>query len=107
MIKEIGTQDFEQEVVALSKQKPVLVDFYAQWCAPCKMMVPILDTVAEHLEGRAEIRKVDIDTHFQLAHRFGIRSIPTMHIWKGGEMVETLTGMRASHDLQNVITRYL
>ena len=106
MVKEIGAADFERDVVQLSAQMPVLVDFHAHWCGPCKMMSPILDAVAETLQGKVEIRKVDVDVHGELAQRFSVRGIPTMQIWKGGTVVETIVGMRAANDLQETLMQY-
>jgi len=74
---------------------PVLVDFWAEWCGPCKMMSPILDQLATEQAGRATIAKVDIDAFPDLQARFGIRAIPTLIVFKNGQPVNTITGVKS------------
>ncbi|MBB5036578.1 thioredoxin [Prosthecobacter dejongeii] len=75
--------------------QPVLVDFWAEWCGPCKMLAPILDQIAGEQAGTATIAKVDIDAHPELAERFGIRAIPTLIVFKNGLPVNTITGVKS------------
>ena len=80
--------------------QPVLVDFWAEWCGPCKMMSPILDQLATEQAGRATIAKVDIDAFPDLQARFGIRAIPTLIVFKNGQPVNTITGVRSKGFLE-------
>lgn len=83
-----------------STGQPVLVDFWAEWCGPCKMMAPILDQLATEQEGRATIAKVDIDAFPELQARFGVRAIPTLIVFKDGQPVSTITGVRSKSFLE-------
>ena len=86
----VTTANFEAE--DLRSDVPVLVDFWATWCGPCMRIAPELDAVAEELEGRLRVCKVDVDTEPDLANSFGIRSIPTMMVFKGGQVVDQIVG---------------
>lgn len=78
--------------VVLKSDKPVLVDFYADWCGPCKMQLPIVDSLAKELEGKAVIGKINVDEQGELAHLFGVRSIPTLVAFKGGKVINSGLG---------------
>lgn len=80
--------------------QPVLVDFWAEWCGPCKMMSPILDQLATEQAGRATIAKVDVDAFPDLQARFGIRAIPTLIVFKNGQPVSTITGVKSKGFLE-------
>ncbi|MEG0024812.1 MAG: thioredoxin [Akkermansia sp.] len=85
------TEDnFTAEV--LQSDKPVLVDFWATWCGPCRMIAPIIDQLATEFEGRVKIGKVDVDTNNGIASTYNVRSIPTLIFFKGGQMVDTIVG---------------
>jgi thioredoxin 1 len=81
---------FEQDV--LKSDKPVLVDFTATWCGPCRMIAPIIDEMASEYSGRAVIGKVDVDENPEISMNFGIRSVPTLMIFKAGKMVDMIIG---------------
>lgn len=87
-----------------STDQPVLVDFWAEWCGPCKMMSPILDQLATEQAGRATIAKVDVDAFPDLQARFGIRAIPTLIVFKNGQAVNTITGVKSKGFLEAALT---
>ncbi len=90
-------ENFEQEV--LKSDLPVLVDFYAEWCGPCKMLTPILDELSEEYKGKWKIGKVDIDEAPELAGKYQVQSVPTLKFFKNGEEVETLMGFQSKEKL--------
>jgi thioredoxin 1 len=97
--------NFDQEVV--KSQKPVLVDFWAEWCGPCKMIAPILDEVAQEYDGKIVIGKVNIDDQQALAAQYGIRAIPTLLLFKAGAVSEQIVGLRSKRDLKASLDRVL
>jgi thioredoxin 1 len=94
----LTAENFEQEV--LKSPVPVLVDFWAEWCGPCKMLAPVLDELATETDGRVKIGKVNIDEHQDLAVKYGITAIPTLLLFKGGEVAEQIVGVRSKRDLK-------
>ncbi len=86
----VTDSDFEQEV--LEAETPVLVDFWAEWCAPCKMVAPVIDDLAQEYDGKIKFTKVDVDVNPQTAMKYGIRSIPTLLVFKGGSPVDQVVG---------------
>ena len=97
MLKLLNEADFEKEV--LQAEMPVLVDFFATWCAPCKVIVPILEEIASEYEGRAKIFKVDVDQAKNLARDYSIKGVPTMIVFSGGEMVDRTNGVIPKEDI--------
>ena len=98
------SETFEQ---AIAGDKPVLVDFWATWCGPCRMIAPVIEEVAAEFDGRAVVGKVDVDEEPGLAQRFGVMSIPTLIVLKGGKVVEQAVGARGKADVAAMISRHL
>jgi thioredoxin 1 len=96
---------FESDV--LTSDKPVLVDFTATWCGPCRMIAPIIDELAGEYEGRALIGKVDVDENPQISMNYGIRSVPTLMIFKGGKPVDMIIGAVGKARLVEKLNEYV
>ena len=90
LIKHVTDASFKSDV--LQSDKPVLVDYWAEWCGPCKMIAPILDDLAKDYDGRVQIGKMNVDENRDVPAQFGIRGIPTLMLFKGGELVATKVG---------------
>jgi thioredoxin 1 len=101
----ISDATFESEV--LNAPGPVLVDFWATWCGPCKAIAPVLEEVASEQDGRLKIAKLDVDENGQTAMKFGIQAIPTMILFKNGQPVERLMGAMSKRDLLAKLERHL
>lgn len=99
------TGNFEAEV--LSSQLPVLVDFYADWCGPCKMMAPVVDELAKAYEGKIKVGKCNIDDNMELAQKYRVASIPTFMIFKDGQIVSTSVGGQSKKDLEKILEQVL
>ncbi len=93
----VNDDNFEAEV--LQAEGLVLVDFFATWCGPCKMLAPVIDELADEYEGKVKIVKVDVDEAPDTAGKFGIQSIPTLGFFKGGELAEKKVGVASKDDL--------
>ena len=102
---ELSETNFDQEV--LKATLPVLVDFWAVWCGPCKMIAPIVDELSVEYDGKLKIGKVDVDNHQQIAMQYGIRSIPTLLIFKDGKVVEQIVGAAPKKSLVDKLTKHL
>lgn len=97
----ITTTNFEQEV--LQSQIPVLLDFWADRCGPCRMAAPIIDEIAAETAGKVKVGKVNVDTDIELAQRYRIASIPTFLVFKNGELAEKAIGLQSKEDLVNLL----
>ena len=94
---ELTTQNFNEEV--LQSDVPVMVDFWASWCGPCRMVSPIVDEIAEEVQGKAKVGKVNVDEQGDLASQFGVMSIPTIMVFKNREAVATSVGAKSKAEL--------
>jgi thioredoxin 1 len=99
----LTADSFSKEV--LQSPSPVLVDFWAEWCGPCKMIAPVLDELANEYQGRIIIAKVNIDDHPALAGEYGVRAIPTLLLFQNGQVAEQMVGMRSKRDLKASLDR--
>lgn len=99
----LTAENFAQEV--LKSPTPVLVDFWAEWCGPCKMVAPILDELATEYDGKVKIGKVNIDDHQALATEYGIRAIPTLLLFKDGQVTDQIVGLRSKRDFKAKLDR--
>lgn len=97
MATQINESNFDSEVLA--SPVPVLVDFWATWCGPCKMISPIVDQIAKEVAGSAKVVKIDVDANAALATRFGVRSIPTLLFIKNGAVVDTVVGATSKDNI--------
>ena len=97
----ITTQNFNEEV--LKSEKPVLVDFWAIWCGPCKMIAPIIEDVAEEYSDKIKVGKINVDEEMELAMKYGITSIPTLLLFKGGEVVKKTLGYMSKEEVEKFI----
>jgi len=104
-ILEFSDQNFEQEV--LGSDKPVLVDFWAEWCAPCRMIAPAVEAVAGEYAGRAKVGKLNVDENQSVTSRYNIRSIPTLLVFKNGEIKEQIVGTTSKDNLAKLLDKNL
>ena len=103
-VKEVTDNSFEREV--LQANKPVLVDFWAEWCAPCRMIAPTIDAIAEQYAERAEVVKVNVDDNTGTAQRYGIKGIPTLILFSGGKEVERVVGATSKDSISKMIEKH-
>ena len=98
-------QNFEQEIV--QSKSAALVDFWAEWCMPCKMLGPIIEELADEFAGRLKVGKVDTDANRQISMKFGISAIPTVILFKDGQMAKKFVGLQSKKDLKGAIEQIL
>jgi len=100
-VLKVSEKDFESEV--LNSEGKVIVDFYADWCGPCKMMAPIMEKVSEELLGKAKVVKMNIDENMDIAEKYEIMSIPTLMIFEKGQAVKTFVGLTDKQEIINAV----
>lgn len=104
-VQEFTTTNWEQEV--LKSDKPVVVDFWAPWCGPCRALTPIIDRLADQFAGKVKVGKVNIDDEQDIAVRYKVMSIPRVFVFKGGETRQQLVGLRSEAELTEIINQAL
>lgn len=97
----ITNDNFQNEVI--NSEKPVLVDFWASWCGPCRMVSPVVDEIAEESAGKYKVGKINVDEQPELAAQFNVMSIPTLIVFKGGAAAKTLVGVRSKADILSML----
>jgi thioredoxin 1 len=102
---EVTDANFEAEVI--KSDKPVLVDFWAEWCGPCRMVAPIVEELAKEYNGTLKVGKMDVDSNPQVSMQYGIRSIPTLLVFKGGRVVEQVVGAVPKRILTEKVSKHL
>ena len=105
LIKHVTDASFGAEV--LQSDKPVLVDYWAEWCGPCKMIAPVLDELSKTYEGRLQIAKMNVDENREMPAQYGIRRIPTLQLRKNGELVRSLVGAKPKAELAAFLDAHL
>jgi thioredoxin 1 len=106
MSKQFTDENFNAEVIEASKQKPVLVDFFAPWCGPCKIQGPVIDEVANEIGDKAVVGKLNTEEAQKTAMNYGVMSIPTLIIFKDGEARETMVGLQSKENLLAMLDKY-
>ena len=101
----LSEDNWEQEV--LKSDTPVLVDFWAQWCGPCRMVAPVLDQIANEMDGKVRVAKLDVDSNQKIAYQFQVSSIPTFILFKNGQMADRMMGAMPKSAFQSFIERNL
>jgi len=101
----LSEDNWEQEV--LKSDTPVLVDFWAQWCGPCRMVAPVLDQIASEMDGKVRVAKLDVDSNQKIAYQFQVSSIPTFILFKNGQMADRMMGAMPKSAFESFINRNL
>ncbi|NIP39075.1 MAG: thioredoxin [Candidatus Dadabacteria bacterium] len=104
-VNEFSDDNFESEVI--KSDLPVLVDFWAPWCGPCRIIAPVVEELSESLAGKLKVGKLNVDDNQQVSMKFGIRSIPTLLVFKNGEVAEQIIGAVPKTEIERVVTKVM
>lgn len=104
-VKEVSDSSFEADV--LSSGRPVLVDFWAPWCAPCRMIAPTVEAIAQDFQGSADVVKLNVDNNQSISQRFGIKGIPTLILFKDGKEAERIVGAAGKEAITRLVEKYV
>ena len=106
-ISNVTDSDFQSEVIDASKNQPVMVDFWAEWCRPCHMLAPTVAEIANDFTGKLKVVKLNVDENVNSPGRYNVRGIPTLLIFKGGEVADQIVGAVSKEHIQKILERHL
>ena len=106
-VRNVNDADFKSEVITASKTQPVMVDFWAEWCGPCRVLAPTVAEIASDYSGKLKVVKLNVDENVNAAGRFQIRGIPTLLIFKGGQVADQIVGAVPKEQITKVLERHL
>ncbi len=106
-IRKVTDSDFQTEVIEASKAQPVVVDFWAEWCRPCHILAPTVDEIAREFSGKLKVVKLNVDENIDSAGKFNVRGIPTLLVFKNGQVVDQVVGAVPKDQIERVLQRHL
>lgn len=106
-VAEVSDSNFQAEVIEASKTQPVMVDFWAVWCGPCRVLSPTVDAIAAGHAGKLKVMKMNVDENLNTPGKYNIRGIPTLLIFKGGQVADQIVGALPKEQIERVLTKYV